>query len=352
MASEMRVGVVGLGMGMHHCKALEQAKGAALGAVCDTDPERLENAVNQYGCKGYKSYAAMLKDADIDIISIATESGKHAKMGVQAVEAGKHIVVEKPLDITVENMTMLTKAVRKTGKKCACIFQSRLENSVRMIKEAIDKGKMGRVFGVHAGLPWFRAQSYYEGPHGKWKGTWRMDGGGSLMNQGIHTVDMMCHLAGPVRSVFGYYGIFDHDIQAEDHTVAVLRFENGALGTLYSTTACTPEGAQRVFMFGEKGSFSRHGGRLESYDLDTPAKRKRMLELFGSDATTDEGSRDPMAVSADGHMVIFEDLVKAIADDREPVIPLESAMHSVSVACDIYRSGKTRKEVDLRKMKP
>jgi predicted dehydrogenase len=216
------------------------------------------------------------------------------------------------------------------------------------LRKAILAGKMGRLIGVHAGLPWLRLDSYYCDPHGTWRGTWKLDGGGSLMNQGIHTVDLVQWLAGPVRSVSAFYGVHNHAIEAEDQVVAVLKFENGALGTLYTTTCAVPEGAQRVYMFGTKGSFSRHGDKLEFYEMGPASERKRMMAAFGGVQTADAASRDPLAVSADGHTLIIEDLVQAVRRDRSPVIPIESAAHSVAIAAAIYQSGRTGREVRVR----
>ncbi|MCP4645737.1 MAG: Gfo/Idh/MocA family oxidoreductase [bacterium] len=347
MAKEMKFAVVGLGMGVHHCKAIVSAKGAALEAVCDTDEERLGKAVKEYGCKGYKRYSDLLKDAGVDAVNIATESGKHARMCIQAANAGKHIIVEKPIDITPQRISLLQGAIKKTKVKCGCIFQSRMENCNIMLKKLIDKGRIGNLIGAHAALPWFRAQSYYEGPHGTWKGTWKMDGGGSLMNQGIHTVDLVIFLAGKVKSVCGFYSVHNHKIEAEDQAVAILRFENGALGTLYTTTCCIPDGAQRLHFFGSKGSFTKDGGTLQSLEMNAKKERERMLDLFGGKKKKSKIGSDPMAVSADGHTLIIEDLVKSVRTGKDPVISLSDARHAVDVACAIIKSARTGKEVKI-----
>jgi predicted dehydrogenase len=350
MAGSVNFAVVGLGMGGHHCKAIQGAKGACLAAVCDLDEERLAQRVNEFGCRGYSRYADVLKDKSIDAVCIATESGYHAAMGIQAARAGKHLIVEKPVDVTPAKIRKLEDAVIEAGVKCGCIFQSRMDNGNILIKKAIDAGRMGRIIGAHAHLPWFRADSYFEGPHGPWRGTWKLDGGGSMMNQGIHTIDLVQWLAGRVESVCGFYGVHNHRIEAEDQAVAILKFENGALGTFYSTTCCIPESAQRLYLYGTKGSFSRYGSTLEFYEMDAPAQRDRMMNLFGGQKKAEAGGKDPMAVSADGHLLIIEDLVRAIRYDREPVIPISSAKHAVEIACAIYRSARLRREVKIREV--
>lgn len=345
MARGLRFGVVGLGMGMHHCGAIVKAKGATLVGVCDHDEERLRKTVVEYDVKGYLRWKDMMNDPDIDAVCVCVESGKHADFGIDLARAGKHIIMEKPVDVTPSRIRKLEAAVKSAGVTCGCIFQSRLESCNILIKRAIDAGHMGRILGVHAGLPWLRLDEYYAGPHGSWKGTWKLDGGGSLMNQGIHTIDLIQWLAGRVERVFGYSTVLRHKIEAEDQTVVVLKFENGATGTLFTSTCVIPEGAQRVLMYGTKGSFSKHGGKLEFYEMGSEKQRKRMMALFGGEIKADAASKDPMAVSADGHMLIIEDLVKAVRDNRDPIISIASATHSVEIACAIYKASRTGRDV-------
>jgi UDP-N-acetyl-2-amino-2-deoxyglucuronate dehydrogenase len=351
MAKEIGFGVVGLGMGVHHCKAITDAKGARLAAVCDTDPERLDATVKQYGVTGYADYAEMLRDDAVQCVCVVVESGKHADFGIQAAKAGKHLIMEKPVDITPAAIKRLRDVVRKTGVKAGCIFQYRYDPLNIQFKKAIDSGKMGKLIGAHAMLPWWRAQDYYQGPHGSWKGTWNLDGGGSLMNQGIHTVDLLQWLAGPVESVAGFTGVFGHDIEAEDQTVAILRFKNGALGTLTTTTCCNPSKEQRIFFYGSKGCFSRYANELEFFDVGTPKERERMMRAFGAREKKDSTSSDPMAVSADGHMLTVEDMVKCIRTGKDPYITIDSAAHAVEIANAIFKSAKTGKVVKVDSVK-
>lgn len=347
MSRGLNIAVVGLGMGIHHCAAIQRGKGIRLAGVCDTDPARVKNAVEHFGAKAYSRYADVLKDPAIDAVSIVTESGKHAEMGIQAARAGKHIVMEKPLDITPARMRKFADVVKAEGVKCACIFQHRMNPFHVQARKAIQKGQFGNLIGVHAHLPWLRVDSYYEGPHGAWHGTWKLDGGGSLMNQGIHTLDLAIDLAGPVKDVAAFFDVHSHNIESEDQTVAILRFKSGALGTFYSTTCHIPESAQRLHVYGTKGSFSRFGTTLEYYHAGSAKERERMMAAFGGQKKADAAGANPMAISADGHQLIFEDLAKAIRADREPVVTVESAMYSVNVACAIYESARKRRVVKV-----
>jgi UDP-N-acetyl-2-amino-2-deoxyglucuronate dehydrogenase len=351
MTSETGFGVVGLGMGKHHCKAIQTADGARLVAVCDTDPERLQPSAEQYDCKAYSTFEEMLADDEISVVNIATPSGSHADLGVKAAAAGKHIIVEKPADITPSRIDQLIDAGRQHKVRIAGIFQSRFDTLNNRIRDALQADQLGQLIGVHGHLPWYRAQSYYEGDHGGWKGTWDMDGGGSLMNQGVHTVDLLQWLAGPVESVMGMFGVFGHEIEAEDQSVALLRFANGAIGTLYTTTCCYPGYDQRLTFYGSQGSIVKEEGSLKHWKTATDkdgTQEQALLDEFGAKKKA-SGSADPLAVSFDGHTRIILDMMAAIGEDREPEITLDSAKHAVEIINAIYQSGRTGREIKVGK---
>ncbi|MDA0745235.1 MAG: Gfo/Idh/MocA family oxidoreductase [bacterium] len=350
MAGDVGFAVVGLGMGKHHCRSIAEAKDARLVAVCDMDAARMEPMVEKYGCKSYKSLDDLLKDDEVQVINIATPSGTHAELGIRVADAGKHIIVEKPADIHPDRIAALAEAGARNKVKIGCIFQSRLEPLNARIYETIQAGKLGRLIGLHGHLPWYRAQSYYDGPHGKWKGTWAMDGGGSLMNQGVHTMDLIQWFGGGVKSVMGMFGVFNHEIEAEDQTVALLRFQNGALGTIYTTTCCYPGFDQRITIYGTNGSILKTATELLSWKQlgeGGEEAEKEMMRLFGPKDESLGISSDPMALGADGHTLIVQDLVEAIREDRDPMIGLGSARKAVEIITAIFESGRTGKEVQV-----
>ena len=347
---EIGFGVVGLGMGKHHAWTITEAKGARLVAVCDVDAERLNQVMAQYGCRGYAAYEDLLADEDVEVAAICTPTGMHVDMALEAIALGKHLMVEKPVDVRLDKIDRLIEAGRNAGVKMQAIFQSRTVPLHRRMKEALDGGRLGKPIGVHATLPWYRKQSYYEGPHGSWKGTWAMDGGGSLMNQGVHTVDLLQWLVGRVRSVMGAFGAYSHEIESEDTSVAALKFENGALGTLSTTTCAYPGLPQTILIYGERGTIRVEEGELKIWKIQGEREgeeEQEMLRLYGPKAKNgSEGvSSDPMAVGASGHQGEVEDLVEAIRTDREPYIPIESAKHAVGIVQAIYESGRTGREV-------
>lgn len=333
-------------MGLHHCTAIAASKGAALAAVCDTDPERMGPAAEAFGVPAVERYADLLADPDVDAVSICTESGYHADLAIAAAIAGKHIIVEKPVDIAMPRVVALHAAVKKAGVVCACIYQTRFHPLNAALKKEVDKGSFGKLLSLHGWLPWNRPQSYYEGTHGSWKGTWRLDGGGSLMNQGIHTLDLLQWFGGRIEEVSAFYGVYGHDIEAEDQAAAVLRFANGALGTLYTTTCAVPNGTQRIQYFGDAGGFLKVGNKLESADTAKPAAAKKLLAAFGGKGK-DKASKDPMAVGSDGHLIQIEDFVKAVRKGVPPAVTIEDAAHSVAVANAIYESGREGRAVKV-----
>jgi UDP-N-acetyl-2-amino-2-deoxyglucuronate dehydrogenase len=349
MPHDVGFAVIGLGMGTQHCRSIESAVGAYLVAVCDEDEARLQPIAEEYDCRPYENLDDLLEDDEVQVVCIATPSGTHAEIGIKVAAAGKHVVVEKPADISTEKIDSLTAAGRLHGVKIASIFQARFHPLNIRIRDAVVEGRLGALIGVHGHLPWYREQSYYEGPHGTWKGTWSMDGGGSLMNQGIHTVDLLQWFAGRVEGVMGMYGKFGHDIESEDQTVALLRFAGGAIGTLYTTTCCYPGFDQRITLYGSEGSIIKEEGTLISWKLagdEGGREENEMMQLFGR-STGGTGTVDPLAVSLNGHTAIIADMAAAVDDDREPRIGLENARHSVEIINAVYAAARCGREVTV-----
>jgi len=351
MAKRVRFAVLGLGMGRNHCRAITAVKGAELAAVCDHDETRLKAVCDEFDVHGTETWTDLIKDDGIDAVCVCTESGTHAKFARRFAEAGKHLIVEKPVDIRLPRITKLGETVDNSGVKCGVALQLRFNPCHAAIKQFIDKGKLGRIVSAHAALPWYRPQSYYEGDHGSWKGTWKLDGGGSLMNQGIHSVDLLQWFCGPVHEVCGYAGVFAHDIEAEDQAVALLKFEDGGLGTIFTATCVAPDQPQRIEVFGTDGSFRLTGGRLERFDAGAKGERERMLDRFSGKTTKDKAGVDPMAVGAEGHGALVDDLVKAIRNDRAPAITIADATHCVEIVTAIYKSNRTARSVKVASLR-
>lgn len=342
--------VVGLGMGKHHCRSVKAAKGARLVAVCDVRRELADQVAAEYGCKAYYDLDDLLADPEVDVVNIALPTGMHADAGIKAADAGKHIICEKPLDVNLHKADALIAAAREHGVKLGGIFQRRLHPLSQRVREAVQSGKLGRIYYADIHLYWWRAQSYYDGgwPAG-WHGTWALDGGGSVMNQGVHSVDFLQWVMGPVRRLVARTATMAHSIEAEDIGMALVDFENGAVGNIVCTTLAYPGFSNDVHIFGEKGSIVlRNDGQVLNWRIKGPneeAEEEEMKRLYPGGRNNP--SADPMAVGFDGHTLEIEDMVQAVREDRTPVIPGEQARHAIEIILAIQKSAETGRWVSL-----
>lgn len=345
MEESRKVGyaVVGLGVGKAHAKAVLSAKNGKLIAVCDLIEEKLEKAKADYGeILTYTDFKQMLKNPDIEIVSICLPSGMHADFAVEALEAGKHVLVEKPVDITVKAAQRIEAARQKTGLKVGVIHQNRFNACMAPLKEAIDSGKIGKLFLGTFAVKWYRTQEYYD--NGGWRGTWDMDGGGSLMNQAIHTVDLMQWLMGDVESLTSHMGVYDHDIETEDMTASLIKFKNGASATFVSTTCAYPGISTDVQVYGTKGSVEVNEDKLKLWAFvdEDEEESKKMLDKYGA-GNGSLTSLDPSLVV--GHATQVHDIIDAVLFDRQPLIVPSDAIKSVAIANAIYESARTGKTI-------
>jgi len=335
--------VVGLGVGKAHAKAAQSSKNGKLIAVCDLIEEKLQKAKEDYGdIFTYTDFDEMLKNPDIEIVSVCLPSGMHAEFTVNALEAGKHVLVEKPVDITVEAAQKIEEARKRTGLKVGVIHQNRFNACMFPLKEAIDSGKIGDIFLGTFAVKWYRTQEYYD--NGGWRGTWDMDGGGSLMNQAIHTVDLMQWLMGDVESVNSHMGIFNHKIETEDMTASLIKFKSGASATFVSTTCAYPGISTDVQVYGTKGSVEINEDKLKLWAFidEDEEESKKMLEKYGA-GNGSLTSLDPTLVV--GHATQVHDIIDCVLFDREPLIVPSDAVKSVAIANAIYESARTGKTV-------
>ncbi len=335
--------VVGLGVGKNHAKAAFDSKNTDLIAVCDLLPEKLEKAKEDYGdILTYTDYDEMLKNPDIDIVSVCVPSGMHAEFAVRAMEAGKNVLVEKPVDITVENAMRIEEARLRTGKIAGVVHQNRNNADMAPIKDAIDSGKIGKLILGDFAVKWHRTQEYFD-RDGGWRGTWEMDGGGSLMNQAVHTVDLMIWLMGDVESVTSHMGIYAHDIKTEDLTVSLVKFKSGAAANFISTTCAWPGICTDIKLYGTEGSIEANGDTLKLWKLKSDAEgteEKMLADYAGNSAAA---ALDPTLCT--GHASVVEDIVRAVSTGTDPqILPLE-AIKSVKFVTSVYESAKTGKTV-------
>ncbi len=334
--------VVGLGVGMAHVDAAASSENCELVAVCDINQERLDKVGERYPyCKLYPDFEDILKDEEIDIVSICLPSAMHADFAVRVLDAGKNVLVEKPIDITLEAAQRIEDARIRSGKIAGVVHQNRNNVVMKPIKEAVEKGRLGKlVLGTFA-VKWYRDAHYYIG----WHGTWDMDGGGSLMNQAVHTVDLMQWLMGDVASVHSTMGIYDHDIETEDLTASVITFKSGATATFVSTTCAYPGLSTDIQLYGTGGAIEADADVLKVWKLrdseDPEEEEEEMLEKYRSNRIA--AMYDPTIIT--GHASVVEDIIAAVRDNRPPMIMPTEAMKSVRIVNAVYESARTGKTI-------
>jgi predicted dehydrogenase len=334
MRVEIGFGLVGCGMvGKVHAEAIGAMAGARLVAVWGRDAGRTAEFASRFKAAADTDYERFLAHPDLDIVNVCTPSGTHAEFGCRAAEAGKHVLVEKPIEISLEQADRLIQTCEAAGVKLGVIFQSRFLPAVRRLKRAVDEGRFGRLILGDAYVKWYRAPEYYA--PGSWHGTLRLDGGGALINQAIHTVDLLRWIMGPAETVFAMSGALLHrQIEAEDTLVGAVRFRQGALGVIEAATSATPGFKRRLEITGERGTAILDGDAISFWSLadgDSPTEAP-------AEQITD-GSADPASIAAEGHRRQLEEMMKAVSEGREPMVTGREGRKSLELVTALYRSA-------------
>lgn len=343
-----KFGVIGCGMIAHfHARAIREI-GAELVACFDNFPIAAERYSKEFGCKAYADLNEFLADPEIQIVTICTPSGAHMDPAIAAARAGKHVIVEKPLEVTTERCDAIIKACEESGVVLSTIFPSRFHESSRTLKKAVESGRFGKLTVGDAIVKWYRTQQYYDS--GAWRGTWKLDGGGALMNQAVHSVDLLLWLMGDVAEVSALTGLVAHqNIEVEDVAIAALRFKNGALGTLEATTAAYPGYLKRIEVSGNKGSVVIEEEDVVKWDFEESAPEDAAIrEAMASRQTaTGGGAADPAAIGHKAHAKLFQDVLEAIETGRKPLVDGYEGRKSVAAIRAVYESARTGKVVRL-----
>ncbi len=338
-----KFGIVGCGsVSQVHAKALQQMDNATLAAVCSRRKEQADKLAREYNvARVYTDYGELLKQTDIDVIVILTPNGMHGDMAIEAAKAGKHIIIEKPIDIKLEKVDQLLQICKESTVKLSVISQHRMDASTQVLKQAVEAGKLGRLILGDAHIKWFRSQAYYDS--NPWRGTWAMDGGGVLINQGIHTIDLLLYIMGDVESVSANCATLGHEgIEVEDVATATLKFKNGALGTIIGTTAVYPGLPARLEIHGTKGSVRIEGDELVLWEVEGEEKY-----LPPKNSAKKTGASDPMAIDYIPHMLQIQDIIEAITQDRQPLVNGIEGRKALEVILAIYESAMLSKTVYL-----
>ena len=252
--SDVGFAVVGLGMGANRAREVVATPHAKLVAVCDLKQERVDRVTAEHGCEGTRDYHQLLARSDIDVIYVMVESGNHARVAIDAAQAGKHVLSTKPIETTLAKAESMIQACQQAGVLCAVDFELRYSPNMNRLKAAVDQGLFGDIILAEERLKWHRDAEYFRG----WHGTWALDGGGSLINQTVHQVDLLCWLMGAPESVRARYGIYDHDIETEDMALAMLHYPSGAEGLIICTTTFPEDKIADTEIHGTKGGAIMH----------------------------------------------------------------------------------------------
>lgn len=339
--------IVGTGMiAGFHARAIAQTPGAHLVGLVSRTPERAGAFAKEHGISIVApTVEEIVRHPEVEAIVITTPSGAHLDPALAAIRAGKHVVIEKPIETTPERADQILAAAEAAGVKVAVIFQGRFGEGAQRVKAAIKAGRFGRMALASAYVKWHRTEEYYKTP---WKGRWDLDGGGALMNQAIHGVDLLLWFAGLPVEVSGYMTRRVHTgIEADDTTVASLRFPDGALGTIEATTAAWPGWSRKIELCGEHGSVALEDDLIVRWEFaseepgDEEIRRTPEANALGS------GAGNPGAISIVGHQRQIEDFVRAVRENRAPAIDGREGRKAVALVDAIYRSAKGGKPIRL-----
>jgi predicted dehydrogenase len=339
-------GIVGTGaIADFHARALAAISGASLLGVTSSRPDARNAFASRHQTQAAHSLDELLALPGLDAVTIATPSGSHTEVALAAFRAGKHVLCEKPLDVTLEKVDAMIAEADRRGLLLGAIFQQRFGAGVRKLKAAIESGRFGRLTLCSCSLKWWRSQDYYD--QGQWRGTKALDGGGALFNQGIHAVDLLQWLVGFPVEVQAYTATLAHErVEVEDLGVALLKFPSGALGVIEASTATWPGFSRRIEISGDRGSAILEDDRLTFWEFADKLAGDDEVTAF-SPSSLGSGASDPAAIGIEGHRLQLEDFVAAIREQRQPSIRGADARNSVRLVLAIYKAAVTNRPVRL-----
>jgi predicted dehydrogenase len=334
----MNFAIVGCGhIAKKHAEAIEHIEGASLVAVCDKVPQAMDEYVKKYGAKPYENLADMLSDPSIDVVNICTPSGLHAPIAVEAAKAKKHVIVEKPIALTLEDADSIINACKENNVKLAVVHPNRFRPVVQELKKLMDEGRFGKLSHANATVRWNRNQAYYD--QAPWRGTKALDGG-VLMNQAIHNLDLLIWLMGDVEEVYSMSATRLRNIEAEDVSTGVVRFKSGALGVVEAATTIYPKNLEEsLSIFGETGTAIIGGTTATQFN-------HLAIESLNDEETNaiiERVKANPLGKP--GHQCIIEDMIQAIQEDREPIVNGEDGKRALQLVLAFYESAEKKQRV-------
>jgi UDP-N-acetyl-2-amino-2-deoxyglucuronate dehydrogenase len=331
----IQVGLVGGGnITETHARATRAIPGVEIAAICGTNTQNVARLCREYGGKPFEKFEVFLAHRPMALVILGSPSGLHASQGIAAAKRGLHVLTEKPIDISTARADALIDATQKAGVKLGVLFQDRMKPDIRRLKKWVDEGVLGQPLFVDARVKWYRPPEYYS--NSKWRGTLALDGGGALVNQGVHTVDLLLWLLGNVVQVQARTANLLHKIEAEDTAIALLEFASGAYGVLHATTAAYPGYPRQVEISGSEGTV------ILEHDRIIAANLRKAPPDFANDSTGDTNQSASSAAVTDfrGHQAVLEDFLEAVQHNRQPACDGAEGRRSIALVEAIYRAAK------------
>ncbi len=343
MQKKLGFGIIGCGIiADFHANAIHECiADADLVGVCDVVFDAAEKFATRHRTKAFKDEAELLSCKDIDVVCICTPSGYHHTSVIAAARAGKHIICEKPLAINKEQLDACEAECKKSGVTVSVISQNRYAKNINQVKSAIDEGLLGKIVCADIYMKYYRSQEYYDS--GSWRGTKRIDGGGALMNQGIHGVDLLLYLAGSIKSVYAVSKTLVRNIEVEDTLSAVVEYESGATGVIQATTSVYPGYPRRLDINGEKGSIVLDETSIVRWDIQNGGGHDDVVLM----PSFTNGASTPTAISNDGHIRQISDTIRCIREGQKPLSGLADGRRAVDVILAIYKSAEEKRPIFL-----
>ena len=341
-------GIIGCGMiSDFHSAAITDIKNGKLVAVSSRKAENSQRLVDRYSIQAYSDYNEMLNRDDIDIVCVCTPSGAHMEPAVAAAEAGKHVIIEKPLEITLERCDAIIESCEKANVRLCAIFNSRFSDASQLVKDTVSSGRLVQLTLGDAYVKWYRSQDYYDS--GDWRGTMDLDGGGALMNQSIHAIDFLQYVMGPVESIQAFTDTLAHKrIDVEDVAVAALRFKNGALGVVEGTTAVYPGSLKKFEFSGTKGTIVLEEEDIITWEFEEEEPEDAEIkQQFPEKKSGGGGASDPRAINHDNHRRQMINLIQSIENNIPHLVDGREGRKAVEIILAIYQSSKAGKTVHL-----
>ena len=344
-----QIGIIGAGnISETHARAACEIDGVQIVAVYGSNRDRAARMAQVYSGACYGDLDSFMAHKPMDLVMIGSPSGVHAEQGIAAARHGLHVLVEKPIDITTERADLLINECDRAGVKLGVCFQDRVAPDIVRLKQVVDAGRLGKPILVSGRVKWYRPPEYYA--ESRWRGTFELDGGGALINQGVHTVDLLLWLMGDVTRVNAKAITALHEIEVEDTVVATLEFANGAIGTLEAATSAYPGYPRRVELTGSEGTIILEDSQIVAVDLRNSEGDFPNMPSVGA-ATKGESNNasatSPVVSDVSGHKRLLEDFLRAIKTDGQPVCDGHEGRRSIGLVQAIYESSRTGKSVVL-----